>query len=73
MRINFSFPCGAFTTFVRFERYTFMNRLNGLLVCLIIVFTLSGCSLFRKKCDCPDHHKQKRVAQALNMRPSFFL
>jgi hypothetical protein len=29
---------------------------------LLVMVILPGCSLFKKKCDCPDHRRSKRIA-----------
>jgi len=33
-----------------------------LLLFLIVILALPSCSLFKKKCDCPDHRRSKRIA-----------
>ena len=34
----------------------------ALLVIICASMGLSSCTLFKKKCNCPDVHRQKRVA-----------
>lgn len=34
-----------------------------ILACALAALLLSSCSLFKKKCDCPDHKRAKRIAE----------
>ncbi|HOY48084.1 MAG TPA: hypothetical protein PL185_08015 [Flavobacteriales bacterium] len=48
-----------------------MRKLLPLFV-LIAVLVTPSCKLFKKKCDCPDHHKKKRIAMVQkHLNPSF--
>jgi hypothetical protein len=46
------------------QKYYFYIRMKkaALILILIASMGLSSCSLFKKKCNCPDVRRQKRVA-----------
>ncbi len=42
------------------------HQLRVLFAFIALSLLLSACSLFKKKCDCPDHRRAKRVATIID-------
>lgn len=42
-----------------------------ILISFLSAIMLSSCSLFKKKCDCPDHKRAKRIAELIEKRAFF--
>jgi hypothetical protein len=40
----------------------YAQQFRMLFALIILSLLLNACSLFKKKCDCPDHRRAKRVA-----------
>jgi hypothetical protein len=39
------------------------------MACVALVMLVSSCGLFKKKCDCPDLRRSKRIAKTTTKSP----
>jgi hypothetical protein len=47
-------------------RYLPMRFILRLSLVLALTLFVGSCKLFKKKCDCPDHKRSKRIALEIN-------
>ncbi|MEZ5173171.1 MAG: hypothetical protein R2850_06620 [Bacteroidia bacterium] len=44
-----------------------MKKWLGFFLVAALLAGMSSCKMFKKKCDCPDHRRAKRIAGAIHL------